>query len=105
MEDIINKIDGQVQIIFEKGEGYQTYRDAIWMSETEYNETTSETIDAIKQQRYDNWIAIITALPTEEPAMAEEPAIVEDSTPPDESAPTEEPAPSDSGITTPTEPV
>jgi hypothetical protein len=68
MEDIINKIDGQVQVIFEKGEGSQIYRDAIWMTEAEYENTASSTIDSIKQERYDNWLAIINAMPTEEPA-------------------------------------
>ena len=68
MEDIINNIDGQVQVIFEKGEGTQIYRDAIWMTEAEYANTASTTLDAIKQERYDNWLAIINAMPTEEPA-------------------------------------
>jgi hypothetical protein len=110
MEDIINRIDGQVQVIFERGEGYQTYRDAIWMSEAEYNSTPSETLDEMKKQRYDNWIAMITALPTVETAIIEdtttnESAPTEDSTPTEESAPTEDSAPSDSGATAPTEPV
>ena len=68
MDDIINNIDGQVQVIFEKGEGTQIYRDAIWMAEAEYANTASSTIDAMKQERYDNWLAIINAMPTEEPA-------------------------------------
>jgi hypothetical protein len=66
MEDIINQIDGQVQIIFQKGEDTRLYRDAIWMTQAEYDITTSETIDAIKQERYDNWLAIVNAMPTEE---------------------------------------
>jgi hypothetical protein len=68
MEDIINQIDGQVQVIFEKGEGSQTYRDALWMTQAVYDSTPSETIEEMKQQRYDNWLAIVNALPTEEPA-------------------------------------
>ena len=68
MEDIINIIDGQVQVIFEKGEGSQIYRDAIWMPEADYANTAIETINTIKQERYDNWLAIINAMPTEEPA-------------------------------------
>jgi hypothetical protein len=66
MADIINQIDGQVQIIFEKGEGSQIYRDAIWMTQDEYDSTSSETIESIKQQRYDNWLSIINAMPTED---------------------------------------
>lgn len=74
MADIINKIDGKVQVIFEKGEGTQTYRDAIWMSQAEYDAVSTESIDAIKQERYNNWLAIINAMPTEE-VPAEEPEI------------------------------
>ena len=73
MDDIINQIDGQVQIIFEKTQDNQTYRDAIWMTQEEYDvteqatiDTTEQTvIDAIKQERFDNWLAVVNALPTE----------------------------------------
>jgi len=65
MADIINQIDGKVQVIFEKGDSNQQFRDAIWMTQTEYDSTTPEAIEAIKQERYDNWLAIINALPTE----------------------------------------
>jgi hypothetical protein len=59
MADIINQIDGQVQIIFEKGEGAETYRDALWMKKSEYESMSSETIESMKQQRYDNWLSIV----------------------------------------------
>lgn len=72
MEDIINQIDGQVQVIFEKGEGTQIYRDAIWMSQADYDATPNSTLDAMKQERYDNWLAIVNAMPTEEPATTPE---------------------------------
>ena len=65
MEDIINNIGDQVQIIFEKGEDTKLYRDAIWMTKEEYDNTSASTIDTIKQERYDNWLAIINAMPTE----------------------------------------
>lgn len=65
MEDIINRIDGKVQVIFEKGEDTKLYRDAIWMTEEDYDNTSASTIDSIKQERYDNWLAIINAMPTE----------------------------------------
>ena len=64
MDDIINQIDGKVQIIFEKTQDNQTYRDAIWMTQEEYDATSSTDIDAIKQQRFDNWLAIVNAPPT-----------------------------------------
>jgi hypothetical protein len=66
MTDIINQIDGKVQVIFEKGDSTQQFRDAIWMTQEEYDSTAPETIEAIKQERYDNWLAIINAMPTEE---------------------------------------
>ena len=74
MADIINEIDGKVQVIFEKGEGTQIYRDAIWMTQSEYESTSSEAIDMIKQERYDNWLAVVNSLPTEEivPEITEE---------------------------------
>ena len=74
VEDIINQIDGQVQIIFEKSDDGRTFRDAIWMTQAEYDITTSVTIDAIKQERYENWLAIVNAMPTEEVPI-EEPEI------------------------------
>ena len=65
MEDIINQIDGQVQVIFERGNDSQSFRDAIWMTQADYDATSAETLAAIKQQRYDNWLAVVNALPTE----------------------------------------
>jgi hypothetical protein len=49
MTDIINQIDGKVQIIFEFSENNQTFRDAIWMTQEEYDSTSPETIEATKQ--------------------------------------------------------
>ena len=65
MEDIINQIDGKVQVIFKKSDGERTFRDAIWMTQAEYDATSPETIESIKQERFDNWLAIVNALPTE----------------------------------------
>jgi hypothetical protein len=65
MEDIINQIDGKVQIIFEKTKDDQTYRDAIWMTQEQYDATDQVAIDIIKQERFDNWLSIINAEPTE----------------------------------------
>ena len=62
MEDIINQIEGQVQIIFEKSDSTvnQTFRDALWMTQAEYDASSIDTINALKQERFDNWLAIIT---------------------------------------------
>jgi len=72
MADIINQVNGQVQVIFEKGQGSQTYRDAIWMTQNEYDSVSTETLESIKQERYDNWLAVINAMPTEEVASITE---------------------------------
>lgn len=66
MEDIINQIDGKVQIIFERTDGTSTFRDAIWVSQTEYDALTLAEIQAMQQQRYDNWLAIVNQAPSGE---------------------------------------
>jgi hypothetical protein len=66
VEDIINIIDGQVQIIFERGDAPLSFRDAIWMSQAEYDSTTRETILAMQEERYANWLVIINAEPAPE---------------------------------------
>jgi hypothetical protein len=75
MDDIINQIDGQVQIIFEKTdtETNQTFRDAIWMTQATYDATSADEINTIKQERFDNWLAIVNSLPAEEPPAESSP--------------------------------
>ena len=36
------------------------------VTQSEYESTSSEAIDMIKQERYDNWLAVVNSLPTEE---------------------------------------
>jgi hypothetical protein len=82
IEDIINEIDGKVQIIFERGEGAMMYRDAIWMLKSEYDTMPIETLDALKEDRYNNWLAIINTASLVEPiidTLSDEP--VEDTPP------------------------
>jgi hypothetical protein len=66
MEDIINQVDGKVQVIYEKTDGTSVYRDALWFTQEEYDATTPEQISTMQQERYDNWLAVISAMPTEE---------------------------------------
>lgn len=66
MSDIINIVDGKVQVIFKKGESTQIYCDALWFTEEEYAGVSSETLETMKQERYDNWLSILNAPPTEE---------------------------------------
>jgi hypothetical protein len=65
MEDIINYVDGKVQVIFEKTDGTNTFRDALWFSEDEYKAMTPQQISDMQQERYNSWYAIISAMPTE----------------------------------------
>lgn len=54
-----------IKIDFEKTDGVYVYRDALWLPE---NHTyTDAEIEVMKQQRFDNWIAVITA-----PVVADE---------------------------------
>ncbi|CAB4173716.1 hypothetical protein UFOVP961_4 [uncultured Caudovirales phage] len=67
MEDIINHIDGKVQVIFERGPTpSQTFRDALWFTQAEHDAISATEILALQQQRYDNWLAVINAPSTEE---------------------------------------
>ncbi len=55
---------GQVQIIFEVLTAHGKYCDALYFQE---GEVPSEAeIERLKQERIDNWIAVIAAPPTEE---------------------------------------
>lgn len=48
-----------ISIPFEKTDGTYTLRDAIILKDD--HTLTEADIEAIKQQRFDNWIAVITA--------------------------------------------
>lgn len=64
MADIINFIDGNVQIIFERGPTpAETFSDAIWFTQEQYEAITTEEILTIQQQRYDNWLALTSMTP------------------------------------------
>ena len=71
MEDIINEVEGKIQVIFEKSDGGRTYRDALWFEKDEYDVLTHEQILTMQQERFDNWLAVVNALPTEN--IVEEP--------------------------------
>jgi hypothetical protein len=61
-----------LQIIFEFATKYGTYRDALYLPDD--HGLTDAEIEALKQQRLDNWIAIVEAPPSEEPAAEDEAA-------------------------------
>jgi len=61
------------QIVFEFNTKYGTYRDALYLP-NDHGLTEAE-IDALKQARVDNWLAIVEAPPPpEEPAAEDEAA-------------------------------
>jgi hypothetical protein len=51
---------------FEMGEAPLLYSDALVMTQEAYDALTPEEITTMQQARYDNWLAIINAPPTEE---------------------------------------
>jgi hypothetical protein len=67
MENIINQIDGQVQVIFERiSDQGLIFRDALWLSQQDYSNTTAEQILQLQEERYSNWLAVIAAPIVEE---------------------------------------
>ena len=67
MENIINQIDGQVQVIFERiSDQGLVFRDALWISQQDYSNTTAEQILQLQEERYSNWLAVIAAPIVEE---------------------------------------
>ena len=72
MEDIIETTeDGMVRIIFEKSNGTNEYRDALYFTQENYDATTPEQIETMKQERFDNWIAVITYVAPEETVVVD----------------------------------
>jgi hypothetical protein len=59
--------DGRIADEFEIGEEPHVLKDALVMRVSDYDSFTPEQIIAMKQARYDNWIAIVTAPPVEMP--------------------------------------
>lgn len=63
---VIEVLDnGWISDSFQIGETPFVFNDAIVMPADEYNALTQDEINIMKQQRYDNWIAIVQAPPTE----------------------------------------
>jgi hypothetical protein len=59
-----------IKIDFEFDTPHGVFRDALHLPDD--HGMTDEQIDAMKQQRVDNWIAIVTAPPVEETPPTEE---------------------------------
>ena len=59
--------DGRIADEFEIGEEPYILKDALVMRVSDYDALTPDEIIAMKQARYDKWIAIILAPPVEMP--------------------------------------
>ena len=53
--------DGRIADEFELGEEPHVLKDALVMSQADYDALSADEVQAMKQARYDNWIAIILA--------------------------------------------
>lgn len=58
-----------VKIDFEFDSPYGVFRDALHLPDD--HGMTDDQIQAMKQQRFDNWLAIINSPPVEEPPVTE----------------------------------
>jgi hypothetical protein len=58
-----------VKIDFEFDSPYGVFRDALHLLDD--HGMTDDQIQAMKQQRFDNWLAIINSPPVEEPPVTE----------------------------------
>lgn len=62
--------DGRIAVPFTKTNGKYTFSDSLVMTLEEYQQKTTEELETIMQQRFDNWLAIITYVPPEEQTPA-----------------------------------
>ena len=77
MEDIIETTDdGMIRIVFEKTDGINSYRDALYFTQEDYSLLVQSDIETLKQARFDNWISIITGVTEEVPV--DQPVVTED---------------------------
>jgi hypothetical protein len=65
--------DGRIAEDFEIGEDPYILKDALVMTVSQYDALTPDEIVAMKQARYDNWMAIVTAPPVELDAPSDVP--------------------------------
>ena len=64
---IVQLEDGRISDQFQIGTEPFVLHDALVMMPADYEKLTPEEIEAMKQQRYNNWIAIVTAPPVDAP--------------------------------------
>ena len=69
-DEVIFLEDNKVKINFTKSNEQYSFSDALHFTQEEYATLTEQDIENMKQQRFDNWYAIITYVPTEEELAA-----------------------------------
>ena len=92
MADIINNVNGMVQIIFERttSDGLK-FRDSLLFAQTAYDNMTPESIAVLQQAKFERWVAMVTGTAVDEPEPVDESAPVEEAMPTDESVPVDDP--------------
>jgi len=53
----------KIQLSFSEETKYGTYNDSLYFTEEEYKQATLESIAALKQERVDKWIKVLTTPP------------------------------------------
>lgn len=64
---IVQLEDGRIADQFQIGTEPFVFHDALVMMPADYEKLAPEEIEAMKQARYDNWYAIVTAPPVDAP--------------------------------------
>ena len=68
MEDIV-----EIRIIYEKTDGINTFRDALYYTPEVYSTIDPTEIEAEKDRRFNNWLEIIKGAPESVPEIPETP--------------------------------
>lgn len=81
MEDIVNNVNGMVQIIFERTTDIGLkYKDSLLFAQEAYDAMTPEAIATLKQARFDRWLDMTNGTAVDEPEPVDDIVPVEDPT-------------------------
>lgn len=61
-----------IKIDFEKEYNGLKYKDSLTLTEEQHSSMSEQDIENLKQERFDNWVAIITAPPEDIPSPEED---------------------------------
>jgi hypothetical protein len=74
-QDIISVEGDMVKIIFTKDAKNGSYRDAIYLSKANYESLSSEDIEKMKEERYQNWVSFTEEMAKNPGTPEPEPAV------------------------------